>query len=285
MPENLNGKVVVITGGTSGIGAAAAKALARQGARLVLVARDPERAEATLGTLGSGQEQGRARHTVHYADLSRLSEMKRAAAEIAAAESRIDVLINNAGGAFARRRVTEDGLEMSFAVNHMAYFVVTLGLLDRLRESAPSRIVNTASMTYASASIDFDDLQSERGYSGAAAYARSKLANILFTRELARRLEGTGVTANCFHPGFVATRIGHQDGGTSKIWGISNAGAMPPEEGAKTLVYLVTSPEVATTSGQYFTRSRPERLAKNALDDAAARRLWEESARIAGIGA
>ena len=194
-------------------------------------------------------------------------------------------LINNAGGAFAHRRVTEDGLEMTFAVNHMAYFVVTLGLLDRLRESAPSRIVNTASMTYASASIDFNDLQSERSYTGAAAYGRSKLANILFTRELARRLQGTGVTANCFHPGFVATRIGHQDGGTSKIWGISNAGAMPPEEGAKTLLYLATSPEVATANGQYFTRSRPERLAENALDDAAARRLWEESARIAGMGA
>ena len=279
MPEKSNGKVVVITGSTSGIGAAAAEALARLGARLVLVARDRERAQATLAKLPS------KKHTVHYANLSRLSEMKRIAAEIAAAESRIDVLINNAGGAFAHRRVTEDGLEMSFAVNHMAYFVVTLGLLERLRESAPSRIVNTASGTYASASIDFDDLQSERGYSGAAAYARSKLANILFTRELARRIEGTGVTANCFHPGFVATRIGHQDGGTSKIWGISNAGAMPPEEGAKTLVYLATSPEVATASGEYFTRSRPEQLAKNALDDAAARKLWEESARIAGIGA
>jgi NAD(P)-dependent dehydrogenase (short-subunit alcohol dehydrogenase family) len=284
MPEKLNGKVVVITGGTSGIGAAAAKALARQGARLVLIARDRERAGATLGTLGSGEEQAHAKHTVHYADLSRLSEMKRVAAEIAAAELRIDVLINNAGGAFARRRITEDGLEMTFALNHMAYFVVTLGLLERLRESAPSRIVNTASMTYASASITFDDLQSEKGYAGGAgAYARSKLANILFTRELARRLEGTGVTANCFHPGFVATRIGQQDGGTSKIWGISNAGAMPPEEGAKTLVYLATSPEVATTSGEYFVRGRPEKLAKNALDDAAGRKLWEESARIAGL--
>ncbi len=283
----MNGKVAVITGGTSGIGAAAAEALARQGVRLVLVARDRERAEAIMVKLRS---KGPAiEHAVHYADLSRLSEMKRVAAEIAAAEPRIDVLINNAGGAFASRRVTEDGLEMTFAVNHMAYFVVTLGLLDRLRESAPSRIVNTASMTYAHATLDFNDLQrdlqSEKGFTGAAAYARSKLANILFTRELARRIEGTGVTANCFHPGFVATRIGHQDGGTSKIWGMSNAGAMPPEEGAKTLVYLATSPEVATTSGVYFTRNRPEKLAENALDDTAARKLWEQSARIAGMGA
>lgn len=276
-------QVIMITGGTSGIGAAAAEALARQGARLVLVARDRERAAATMEKLRSNDAT--TKPTVHYADLSRISEMKRVAAEIAAAEPRIDVLINNAGGAFARRRVTEDGLEMTFALNHMAYFVVTLGLLDRLRASAPSRIVNTASMTYASASLDFDDLQSEKHFTGSTAYARSKLANILFTRELARRLEGTGVTANCFHPGFVATRIGSQDGGTSKIWGISNAGALPPEEGAKTLVYLATSPEVATVSGKYFVRNRPEQLAKNALDDAAARKLWEESARIAGMDA
>jgi len=279
----VHGKVAVITGGTSGIGAAAAEALARQGVRLVLVARDRERAEAIMAKLRS---KGPAiEHAVHYADLSRLSEMKRVAAEIAAAEPRIDILINNAGGAFASRRVTENGLEMTFALNHMAYFVVTLGLLDRLRESAPSRIVNTASMTYAHATLDFNDLQSEKGYTGAAAYARSKLANIIFTHELARRIEGTGVTANCFHPGFVATRIGHQDGGTSKIWGMSNAGALSPEEGAKTLVYLATSPEVATTSGVYFTRNHPEKLAENALDDAAARKLWEQSARIAGMGA
>lgn len=276
--RELTEKVIVMTGATSGIGQAAAEALARQGARLILVARDPARAEMTLRKLPPGVEP-----TFHYADLSRLSEMKRVASEIAAAEPRIDVLANNAGGAFARRRVTEDGLEMNFALNHMAYFVVTLLLLDRLKASAPSRIVNTASMTYAHAALDFSDLQSEKSYTGANAYARSKLANVLFTRELARRLHGTGVTANCFHPGFVATRIGQEEGGTSKIWGISNAGAMPPEEGAKTLVYLATSPEVAGISGEYFTRNRPEKLAKNALDDAAARKLWDESARIAGL--
>jgi NAD(P)-dependent dehydrogenase (short-subunit alcohol dehydrogenase family) len=272
-------KVVVLTGSTSGIGAAAAEAFARQGARLVLIARDRGRAGEILKKLGSTE------HTVHYADLSRISEMKRAVAEIAETELRIDVLVNNAGGAFARRRVTEDGLELSFALNHMAYFVVTLGLLDRLRASAPSRIVNTASMTYAHATLDFGDLQSEKNYSGASAYARSKLANILFTRELARRLHGAGVTANCFHPGFVATRIGSQDGGTSKIWGISNAGAVPPEEGAKTLMYLATSPDAATVSGEYFVRNRTEKLAKNALDDEAAKKLWEHSARIADMEA
>jgi len=140
-------------------------------------------------------------------------------------------------------------------------------------------------MTYASASLDFTDLQSEKSYSGSGAYARSKLANILFTRELARRLDRSNITANCYHPGFVATRLGSQDGGVSKIWGISTAGALRPEDGARTLVYLATSPEVAMVTGEYFVGSRPERLSPNALDDAPARKLWEESARIAGLSA
>ncbi len=288
MGTDLRGKVIVMTGATSGIGEAAAGKLARDGARLVLIARDRARAKETLEKLrgSSTLKPSILEPTVFYADLSRLGEMRRVAGEIAEAEPRVDVLVNNAGGAFAHRRITEDGLEMTFAVNHMAYFVMTLGLLDRLGgpgHRSPARVVNTASMTYASAVFDVDDLQSAKGYTGAGAYARSKLENILFTRELARRLEGTGVTANCFHPGFVATRIGHQDGGTSKIWGISNAGALAPEEGAKTLIYLATSPEVAAVSGKYFVRNRPEQLAKNALDDHAARRLWEESARIAQI--
>jgi NAD(P)-dependent dehydrogenase (short-subunit alcohol dehydrogenase family) len=139
-------------------------------------------------------------------------------------------------------------------------------------------------MTYASASLDFNDLQSTKSYTGAAVYARSKLANILFTRELARRLAGTGVTANCFHPGFVATRLGSQDGGISKIWGISTSGALRPEEGARTLVYLATSPDVATTSGEYFVGCRPERLSRNALNRADAIELWYASASIAGMG-
>jgi NAD(P)-dependent dehydrogenase (short-subunit alcohol dehydrogenase family) len=279
----MDAKVIVITGATSGIGQAAAEKLAAEGARIVLVARDRARAESALARIRA--QNPRVDHTAHFADLSCISEMKRVAAEIAGAEPRIDVFINNAGGAFARRRVTEDGLEMTFALNHMAYFVVTLGLLGRLRASAPARIVNTASMTYASASLDFEDLQSEKAYSGAAVYARSKLANILFTRELARRLAGSGVIANCFHPGLVATRLGSQDGGISKIWGISTAGALRPEEGARTLVYLALSPEVAGVSGEYFSGSRPEKLSPNALDDAAARKLWEESARLAGLAA
>ncbi len=281
MIHMLTGKVAAVTGGTSGIGAAASEALAAQGARIVLVARDAARAEAALAKIRA--KNPGAAHGFHLADLSRLSEMKRVAAEIAAAEPRIDLLINNAGGAFAHRRVTEDGLEMTFAVNHMAYFVVTLGLLDRLRASAPARIVNTASMTYAGATLDFDDLQSARNYSGTSVYGRSKLLNILFTRELARRLAGSGVTVNCFHPGFVATRLGNQDGGISKIWGMSTAGALRPEEGARTLLYLATSPDVAQITGEYFSNRRVEKLSRNALNDAEAARLWGESSRIAGF--
>ena len=275
----LEGKVVVITGGTSGIGAAAAEALAAQGARIVLIARDAERADAALAKIRA--KNPASEHTVHYADLSILAEMERVASEIAAAEPCIDILINNAGGVFAHRRVTEDGLEMTFALNHMAYFVVTLGLLDLLRASGPARIINTASMTYASASLDLHDLQSTKNYSGPSVYARSKLMNILFTRWLARRLAGTSVTANCFHPGFVATRLGSQDGGVSKIWGMSTAGALGPEEGARTLIYLATSQDVANISGEYFSDSRVEKLSRNALNNFDAAELWGASAGIA----
>ena len=165
----------------------------------------------------------------------------------------------------------------------MAYFVVTLGLLDRLRAASSARVVSTASMTYAFATLNFNDLQSQKKFVGADVYARSKLANILFTRELARRLAGTGVTANCFHPGFVNSRLGSQDGGIPAIWGMSMAGAIPPEQGAKTLIYLASSPDVAKATGEYFVGGRREELSPNALNDADARQLWEISSRIAGI--
>jgi NAD(P)-dependent dehydrogenase (short-subunit alcohol dehydrogenase family) len=277
----MRGKVIVMTGATSGLGRAAAEAIAGMGARMVLVARDEARGKATVAALE--KKNPGAKHTIHCADLSSLAEVKRVAAEIAVAEPRIDILINNAGGAFAKRRLTADGLEITFATNHMSYFVLTLALLDRVKASAPARIVNTASMTYASGRIDFGNLQSEKSFSGTGAYANSKLCNVLFTRELSRRLEGTGVTANCFHPGFVATRLGHQDGGIQGIWGMSTAGALSPEQGSRTLVYLATSPEVEGVSGQYFTNCRPERLSRNAMDDTLAARLWEESERIAGL--
>jgi NAD(P)-dependent dehydrogenase (short-subunit alcohol dehydrogenase family) len=291
----MNGKVVVITGATSGIGQVAAERLAGMGARIVQVARDRQRGEAAMDRL-ENIAPGLA-HSIHYADLSLLSEMKRMGTEIARSERRVDVLINNAGAMFGALELTEGGLERTFALNHMSCFVLTNCLRDRLLASAPARIVNTASDAHASATLDFDDLQSIRTYRngsllqwiryggpGFKVYGRSKLCNILFTRQLARRLAGTGVTANTFHPGFVATRFGDQTGGLVSF-GISIAKwfALSPEQGAATLVYLASSPEVASITGQYFHKSQVLLPSREAQNDEAARRLWEETARLAGL--
>jgi len=282
MAPALDGKVCVITGATSGIGRVAATRLAEMGARLVLVARDHDRAEAMLARLRAIAPA--AAHRAHLADLSRIAEMKRVAAEIAAAEPRIDRLINNAGAMFGGRQLTEDGLERSFAVNHMAYFVLAHGLRERLVAAAPARVVNTASTMHRVAWLDLDDLQYARFYNGVFAYARSKLCNVLFTRELARRWAGTGVTVNCFHPGFTRTRFGNQSG---LFWAplvfVAKAFAIPPAWGARTLIHLATAPEVANVTGGYFVRRRLTRPSRAAEDDAMARRLWDETARIAGI--
>lgn len=274
--------VVVVTGATSGIGLVAAERLAANGARMVLVARDRARGDAALAAIG--KVSPRTDHTLHLADLSRLAETKRIAAEVAAAESRIDVLINNAGALFNHRQVTADGLEMTFAVNHMAYFVLTEGLRERLAASAPARIVNTASAAHRGAKLDFDDLQSARNYRGFSVYGRSKLCNILFTRELARRLQGSGVTANCLHPGFVATRFGDASGGiVGSLIGVAKRFAITPEKGAETIVHLASAPEVAQATGGYFAKCRPATPTREAQDDASARRLWAASAELAGL--
>ncbi|MBZ5609762.1 MAG: SDR family oxidoreductase [Acidobacteriia bacterium] len=280
----MRGKTVVITGATSGIGQVAAEKLAGMGARIVLVARDRERGEAELARLRE-KAPGIA-HGVHYADLSRLAEMKRAAAAIAAAEPRIDVLINNAGALFNQRTLTEDGLELTFATNHMSYFLLTHGLRERLLASAPARVINTSSDAHRRAQLDFADLQTERGYSGFRVYGVSKLCNILFTRELSRRLAGSGVTANSLHPGFVATRFGDQSGGAfSTLVRVAKVFALSPEQGAETLVYLASSDEAASVSGEYFYKCRKATPTRAAQDDDAARRLWQESERLAGISA
>ena len=279
----MHGKVVVMTGGTSGIGEVAAERLAGLGARLVLVARDRARGEATLARLRArGPGVG---HVAHYADLSLIADTKRVAAEIAAAEPRIDVLMNNAGAMFGHRRVTADGLELTFATNHMSYFLLTHGLRERLLASAPARVVNTSSSAHRRADLDFEDLQSTRGYRGFMAYSRSKLCNILYTRELARRSAGTGVTANCLHPGFVATRFGDASGGLFSyvVRASKQVFAISSEKGAETLVYLASSPEVATISGGYFYQCQLATPTRAAQDDAAARRLWAETARLAGL--
>jgi NAD(P)-dependent dehydrogenase (short-subunit alcohol dehydrogenase family) len=280
----MQGKTVVVTGATSGIGEVAAVELARQGARIVFVARNPLRRDRTLTRLSVANDK--AKHTAYLADLSRLSEMKRVAGEIAAAESRIDVLINNAGAVFSKREATVDGLEMTFATNHMAYFVVTNLLLAKLKATPGARIVSTTSDAHKSGRLDFDDLQSEKTFAGFRAYGTSKLCNILFTRELARRLSGTGVTANCLHPGFVATGFGdNNDGLMGFAFGIlKKVGAITPEDGAKTILYLASSPDVAGQSGGYYTKRAPATPTAAAQNDADAKRLWEVSAKIAGVG-
>ena len=279
----MRGKTVVITGATSGIGLVAAEELAKKGARLVLVARDRHRGEQVLSKLRDLAPD--INHSVHYADLSRLKEMKRVAAEIAAAEPRIDVFINNAGALFNSRQVTEDGLELTFALNHVSYFVMANGLRERLKASAPARLINTASDAHKGNKLDFDDLQSAKGFRGMKVYGRSKLCNILFTRELARRWAGTHVTVNTLHPGFVSTRFGDESGGFfSYVVRAAKLFAISPEKGAETIVYLASSDAVTRVSGQYFYKCRVATPTKEAQDDAAAQRLWEATAKLSGIG-
>lgn len=280
----MQGKTVVITGATSGIGAVTATTLARQGARIVFIARDRERGEQLLQKLraiapGPG-------HVLHCADLSLIAEMKRVGQGIADAENRIDVLINNAGAVFTTRQETSEGHEKTFATNHMAYFVLTALLLERLKATPRSRIVSTASDAYKAARLDFSDLQSRRGYGAFGMYGRSKLMNVLFTRLLARRLAGTGVSANCHHPGFVATRFGDSGSGFMNfLLQSSKRFALTPEQGAQTMLYLAASPEIADVTGTYFNKCKPAKLMRQARNDADAQRLWDSSAELSGVGA
>jgi NAD(P)-dependent dehydrogenase (short-subunit alcohol dehydrogenase family) len=279
----VQGKTVVITGATSGIGEVAACELAKQGARIVFIARDRGRAEQTLKRLEL-VAPGR-NHVIHYANLSRLAEMKRVAEQVAGSEARVDVLINNAGAIFGTRQVTGDALELTFATNHMAYFVVTNLLLERLRATPGARIVSTSSDAHRRATLDFGDLQFEKGYSASGMYGRTKLMNILFTRELSRRLAGTGVTANCLHPGFVATRFGDASGGLMSLaLRVAKKFALTQEEGAKTIVYLASSPEAEGVSGKYFHKCRQVLPTAEAQNDADASRLWDISAQLSGVG-
>ncbi|RIK94579.1 MAG: short-chain dehydrogenase [Proteobacteria bacterium] len=274
------GKTCVLTGATSGIGLAAASELAARGARLVLVARSPARADAALAAIRA--RTPRADAEVVRGDLASLAEVRSAAARVLGVCPRIDVLFNNAGVVKLSREVTADGYEATFAVNHLAYFLFTNLLLDRLRATPGARIVSTASDAHRfGGALDFGDLQSERRYRGLGVYGRSKLCNILWTRELARRLAGSGVTANCFHPGGVATRLGQTDALWTQLVGrITQWILRSPEKGAETGVWLATSPDVAGVSGRYFADRREKQPAKYAQDDAAAKRLWEISEQL-----
>ena len=273
------GKTVVMTGATSGIGAVAALRLAERGARIVFVARDPERARATLARLQAAAPH--CAHAVHYADLAELAQMRRVGAEIAAAEPRIDVLLNNAGALFTGHSRTPDGLAPSFATNHLAYYVLTLQLLERLQATSGSRIVCTASRAHRNGHMAFERLQRD----GLAGYAQSKLANLLFVRQLAQRLGDRGVTVNALHPGFVATRFADN---CSPTWRVLMAGCkaaigLSPERGAQTLIYLAQADAVAGRTGGYYVRCQPAEPAARARSDADAARLWQISAQLTGL--
>jgi NAD(P)-dependent dehydrogenase (short-subunit alcohol dehydrogenase family) len=218
------------------------------------------------------------------ADLSSQASVRQLAAEFLEGYERLDILVNNAGAFFARRQVSVDGIEMTLALNHLGYFLLTHLLLDRLKDSAPARIVNVSSGAHVAARLNLDDLENQRGFSGWKAYGESKLANIYFTYELARRLDGSGVTVNALHPGFVATNFGVSNGGLlAPVFRLFQLAAITPQEGAQTTLYLAASPEVEGVTGQYFDRCKAVRSSGVSYDPQIARRLWEISAEMTGL--
>jgi retinol dehydrogenase 12 len=272
-------KVCVVTGATSGIGKAAAAALARQGARVVLVGRNRGRAEAAAADIASAGTQPQ----VEIADLASLEQVRELAGRLSALE-RIDVLVNNAGLVLGEHRITPDGFEHVFAVNHLAPFLLTNLLLPKLTAAAPARVVTVSSDAHTAARLDLDDPNTVHGWDSWRSYANSKLANILFTRELARRMDGTGVTANCVHPGVVRTGFGRQARPLLR-YGVMIARPflLSPERGADTIVYLASSPEVAGQTGGYYVKRRRREPSAAARDDESARRLWEISESLTGL--
>jgi NAD(P)-dependent dehydrogenase (short-subunit alcohol dehydrogenase family) len=278
--QDLAGKTLLITGATSGIGLEASLALARMGARIVMVGRDPLKTAERVGEVRS--RSGTSRVESLLCDLASQAQVRALAESFLAKYERLHVLVNNAGTVYVKRTVTRDNVEATFAVNYLSPFLLTNLLLDRLIQSEPSRVVNVTSSGHYGGTLDLNDLGFERGYQIMRAYSRSKLAEVLFTRELARRLQGTGVTANCVHPGAVATSIWDRAPAyTRPIFAVAKRIAMiSPEAGAATLVYLAASPDVAGKTGLYFENNQPKAPSRLALDDALATRLWDESAKL-----
>lgn len=281
----MKGKIVLITGGTNGIGKAAALNIAKQGATVVIVGRNRAKTEATVSELKAAS--GNQNVDMLVGDLSLMAEVRRVAAEFKQKYSALHVLLNNAGGVFDTRFETAEGLEMTFALNHMSYFLLTELLLDTLKASAPARIVSVASEAQVAGRLTFDDLQSQRSYGmgGFAAYALSKLLNIMFTYELARRLAGTGVTANVLHPGPVATGFGDNNKGLLMriAMPIFKLTALKPEQGADTAIYLATSAEVEGVTGNYWSKRKEIKSQPASYNADHQRRLWDISAQIAGL--
>jgi NAD(P)-dependent dehydrogenase (short-subunit alcohol dehydrogenase family) len=276
------GKTVLVTGATGGIGNATALGLARMGARVAIVGRDRERTDNAVREMrsaGSGQVDG------FVADLSSQAEVRRVADEVLRSLPRLDVLVNNVGGYWKTRHVTADGLEHTFALNHLAPFLLTNLLLERLQQSAPARVVTVSSNAQAMGRIDFDDLQNERSYSGSQAYNQSKLANVLFTYELARKLQTTSVTANAVHPGLVSTAFGGEDPGRAQrlLVPLLRPFMKSPAEGAATSIHLASDPDLERVSSRYFAKSESTRSSKRSYDQTTAARLWQVSADLVGL--
>lgn len=280
---DLSGKTILVTGATSGIGYEAAVDFAAAGARTVIIGRNPDKTDTVLAEIK--KRSGSDTVDALLCDFSSQAAIRRLAQTVLDRYPRLDVLVNNAGAVHTRRTLTEDGIEATFAVNHLGYFLLTHLLLDRLVASAPARIVNVASTIHYRGTIDFDDLGFEQGYAIMKAYARSKLANVLFTRELAKRLEGRGVTVNALHPGVVATHI--WDGApswTQPLFALAKRIFMTtPAQGAETILYLATYPDVAEVSGLYFEKNRPKEPSRLARDGEIAERLWVESEHLTGL--
>lgn len=283
----MKGKVCMVTGATSGIGKITALELARMGAEVVLVGRDRGRTEAALREVK--EQSGNPSASMFVADLSESPSVRQLAADFTAKHERLDVLVNNAGVTLMKRVLSADGVEGTFATNHLGYYHLTLLLLDVLKKSAPARIVNVSSSAHKGVKLHFDDLQCEKGYSGLMAYSRSKLANLMFTYELARRLEGTGVTVNALHPGVIpSTSLGRNmpkaltavASFLGKVFFFSST----PEEGARTSIYLASSPDVEGVSGKYFIKCKEAKSSSASYDEAAQERLWKVSAELTGVG-
>lgn len=276
---SMQGKVCVITGANSGIGKATAIGLAKLGATVVMVCRDPSKGEEALTEIKAKTRNKLV--ALMLADLSSQKSIQQLAKDFKNKYEHLHVLVNNAGVFLTKRSLTVDGIETTFAVNHLTYFMLTNLLLDRLKSSAPARIVNVSSRAHLSGHINFDDLQGEKRYSGFQAYNQSKLANILFTYELARRLKGTGVTANCLHPGAVATNLVRSNSGIfGLIWKLFMPFMLSPEKGAKTCIYLASSPQVEDITGKYFVKGTVTVSSKESYDESIAQRLWQVSAEL-----
>jgi retinol dehydrogenase-12 len=268
------GKICLVTGATDGIGKVTVRALAERGATVIGVGRDPDKIQATLADIGDTPGSV----TFLTADLSSQADIRALAEAFKSQHDQLHVLVNNAGALFNSYRETVDGIEMTFALNHLGYFLLTNLLLDRLTTSAPARIINVSSNAHEGSTISFDDLGYRRSYSGWTAYGASKLANILFTYELARRLDGTGVTVNAVHPGFVNTNF-------QRAAGLNMRGPLTSEEGADTQIWLATAEELAGVTGKYFVRRRDRRSSEVSYDEGMAAHLWETSAEMVGLPA